>query len=152
MTLSTAKYVLAVVGLVLLLGSLAVCNHTASFVRRASRTQGIVTALVPHQSTDYSNTRASVSRLPTVTYSYEPVVRFRYGPQQIQFSDSVASSPPAYHVGETVSVLYLESNPYNARIDSFLSLWLLPLIFGGIGAIFLAVGASMILRGAGARA
>jgi hypothetical protein len=55
------------------------------------------------------------------------------------------SLPPAYHVGETVNVLYLESDPYDARIESFTSLWLLPMIFGGIGAIFPAVGAGLIL-------
>ena len=145
MTLSTAKYLFASIGVVLLLGSLLVYDHTASFVRRAARTQGTVTALVRHLSTDYSNPNGSVTR--PVTYSYQPVVRFQHGAQQIQFSDSVATSPPAYHVGETVTVLYLESNPYDARIDSFTSLWALPMIFGGIGTIFLAVGAGMIFRG-----
>ncbi len=144
MTLSTAKYLLAAIGLVMLLGSLVVYEHTASFVHRAARAQGTVTALVRHQSTNYSNTNGSISRMPTVRYSYQPIVRFRYGAQVIQFGDSVASNPPAYHVGETVSVLYLESDPYDARIESFMSLWLLPMIFGGIGAIFLAVGAGMI--------
>jgi hypothetical protein len=147
MTLSTFKYVLAAVGLALLLGSLAVDNHTASFVRGAARAQGTVTALVPQQSTDYG----SITKTPYTRYTYQPVVRFIYKGQLIQFNDSVASSPPAYHVGETVSVLYRESNPYDARIDSFLSLWLIPLIFGGIGAIFLAIGAAMMFRSRGER-
>jgi hypothetical protein len=30
--------------------------------------------------------------------------------------------------------------------DSFRSLWLLPMIFGGMGTVFLTVGAGMILR------
>jgi hypothetical protein len=144
MTLSTAKYVLAAIGLVLLLASLAVYEQTASFVRRAARAQGTVTALVPHQLSNYSTTNGSVSTRLSVSYSYAPVVRFRHGAQQIQFSDSVASNPPAYHVGETVNVLYLESDPYDAKIESFTSLWFLPMLFGGIGTIFLAVGAGMI--------
>jgi hypothetical protein len=142
MTLSTAKYLLTAIGLVLLLGSLVVCDHTASFVRRAVRTQGTVMALVPHQTANYSNNGTIDNGLPVI-YSYQPVVRFRVGPQYVLFSDSVATSPPAHHVGETVTVLYLESNPYNARIESFTSLWLLPLIFGSIGTIFLAVGVRM---------
>lgn len=146
MTLSTAKYLFAVVGLALLLGSLVVCDHTASFVRRAARAEGIVTALVPVESTDCSNTNGSIGNTCTTRYAWQPVVRFLHDRQWTEFSDSVASSPPAYHVGETVTVLYLRSNPYVARISSFISLWALPMIFGGIGAILLALGAGMILR------
>lgn len=144
MTLSTARYVLAAVGVVLLLGSLVVCNHTASFVRRAARAQGVVTALVPHQSDNSSNTNGSIANRVSSSYAYQPIVRFQYGAQQVQFGDSVASNPPAYHVGDAVNVLYLESDPYDARIDSFRSLWAVPMIFGGIGTIFLIVGAGLI--------
>ena len=144
MTLSTAKYVFAAVGLALLLGSLAVYDHTASFVRRAARAQGTVTALARKQSTSYSNTNGSMSNSVSTVYSFQPVVRFQLGAQQIQFRDSVATNPPAFRVGETVNVLYLESDPNDARIESFTSLWLAPMIFGGIGTIFLAVGARLI--------
>lgn len=143
MSLSTAKYLFVVVGAILLLGGLIAYGHTASFARRASRAQGTVTALLPHLSTDTSNTNGSISN-PTSRYTYQPVVQFQHGAQQIQFSDSVASSPPAYRVGDSVIVLYLESNPYDARIESFMSLWFLPLLFGGMGAIFLAIGVSLI--------
>jgi hypothetical protein len=37
MSLATAKYVFAVIGLVMLVGGLVECVHTASFVRRAAR-------------------------------------------------------------------------------------------------------------------
>lgn len=146
MTLSTAKYAFAVVGLLLLLGSLLVYDHTASFARRAARAPGTVTALVRQVSTDYSKTNGSNGNRLTTSYSYAPVVRFQHGAQHIQFTDSVATNPPAYRVGETVQVLYLESDPYDARIASFVSLWALPTIFGGIGTIFLALGAGMIFR------
>jgi hypothetical protein len=144
MTHPTFKYLLAAIGLVTLLGSLVVCDHTASFVRRAARAQGTVTALMKHDNTDYSNRNGA--GMPTPCYAYQAVVRFRYGTQQTLFYDSVATNPPAYHVGETVNVLYLESDPSDARIESFTSLWLAPMIFGGIGTILLAVGASMIIR------
>jgi hypothetical protein len=146
MTVSTAKYVLTVVGLAIFLGSLLVCDHTASFVRRAARAQGTVTALVLRQTNVDNNTNGSVNNGPSVSYSWQAVVRFREGGQQIQFDDSVATNPPAYHVGETVNVLYLESNPYDARIYSFTSLWLVPMIFAGIGFILLAVGITVIIR------
>jgi Protein of unknown function (DUF3592) len=128
MTVSAAKSLFTAIGLIMLVGSLVVYAHTA---------------LVPHQSTDYSTSNGSVSRV-TTSYSYQPVVQFQHGGQRIQFADSVASNPPAYHVGDAVNVLYLESDPYKAGIDSFTSLWFLPLLFGGLGAIFLAVGVRMI--------
>ena len=43
-----------------------------------------------------------------------------------------------------MNVLYLESDPHDAKIDSFTSLWFLPMVFGGTGAIFLAVGVGMM--------
>lgn len=133
MTLTTTKYFFAVIGLGMLLGAAAVRSHTASFVARATRTQGTVTALVSQRSTGNNSV------------SYRPVVRFQAGEQRIVFSSSVASNPPAYSVGETVEVLYLESNPYDAKIDSFSSLWFFPALLGAMGAIFLALGGGLIL-------
>lgn len=146
MSTSAARYAFAVIGVVLLLCSFLVVDHTASFARHAARTQGTVTALVRHQSTSYSGTKASESMGATysTSYSYVPVVRFQHGAQQIQFTDSVGTNPPAFRVGETVTVLYLESNPYDARIESFSSLWCVPLIIGGMGGIFLAFGVRVI--------
>ena len=146
MSLSTAKYVLAVVGLAIFLGSLLVCAHTASYIGRAARAQGTVTALVRRQNTADTNTNGSISNGPPFTYSWQAVVRFRHDGQQTEFDDSVATNPPAYHVGETVNVLYLESNPFDARIYSFTSLWLVPMIFGGIGILLLVVACAMFFR------
>lgn len=131
MTISATKYFFTAVGLGMLLGGLLVHNHTASFVSHAARAQGTVTAMVSRSSTDHS-------------ISYRPVVRFQHGGQQIQFTESVSSNPPAYYVGQTVNVLYLASNPYDAKIDSFTSLWFLPTLLSAMGTIFLAVGAAMI--------
>ena len=133
MTLTATKYFFAAVGLGLLFAALAVHHHTASFVSRASRTQGTVTAMIPVRSGSDNS------------ISYKPVVRYQKGAQQIQFSGSVASNPPAYYVGEMVGVLYLEWDPYNARIDSFTSLWFLPTLFAGMGAVFFAIGGGLIL-------
>jgi hypothetical protein len=130
-TLSATRYFFAACGAAALFGALLVYGHTASFVARASRTHGTVTAMVLQHSSDNSP-------------GYRPVVRFQFGEQQIQFSDAMSSNPPAYSVGQTVSVLYLASNPYEARIESFASLWFLPTMMGAMGTIFLAIGAGMI--------
>lgn len=132
MILSATKYLFAAIGLGLLLGAAAVYSHTASFVSRASRAHGTVTAMLPQRSSSNGTT-------------YKPVVRFELAGGQMEFADSVSSNPPAYQVGEAVSVLYLESSPNDAKIDSFMSLWFLPTLLGGMGAIFLALGGGLIL-------
>jgi hypothetical protein len=40
---------------------------------------------------------------------------------------SVAANPPSHEIGEKVEVLYDPNEPQNARINSFLSLWFVPL-------------------------
>ncbi|MFI5660798.1 DUF3592 domain-containing protein [Streptomyces sp. NPDC051684] len=63
------------------------------------------------------------------------------------FRSSTGSNPPAYEQGERDEVLYRADDPEDARINGFLSLWLLPLIFGGIGLIVAAVAAVIAMVG-----
>jgi hypothetical protein len=83
---------------------------------------------------------------------YYPRVRFatRSG-DTIEFTGSNGASPPAFEVGETVSVLYDRTSPGNARIDSFFQLWLLPMILGGMGSVFAAVGGAGLIVGGRSR-
>ncbi len=78
-------------------------------------------------------------------YSYRPVVEFfdASGTRQV-FASSVSSSPPSYSTGERVTVIYRPGAPDDAIIDSFVDRFLLPLMFGGIGAIFAAIGLGML--------
>jgi hypothetical protein len=143
-SLTTAKYLFVIIGSAMLLGGVLAYSHTASFIHRADSAYGTVTALVPRISNDNANTNGAISN--TTKYSWQPVVQFKHGAQLIQFTDSLATNPPAYNVGETVNVLYLEEDPYDAKIESFMSLWFSTMFFGGLGAIFLAVGTGMIVR------
>jgi hypothetical protein len=74
---------------------------------------------------------------------YYPVVEFNLpdgSRQHIQLSEG--SWPPAYSVGEPVTVLYDPGNPQEARIQSgssTLLMWILPAITGTIGVAFLVV-------------
>src|SRR5437868_8574824 len=73
--------------------------------------------------------------------SAHPRIRFRTdNGQEVVFRSSMGTSPPAYEVGEHVPVLYDPVKPANAFINSFVGLWLVPVIFGGIGLIFSSVG------------
>jgi hypothetical protein len=49
-----------------------------------------------------------------------------------------------YTIGEKVWVVYKIDQPETARIDSFFERWLIPLLIGGIGATFTAVGVSIV--------
>lgn len=133
MTISATKYLFAAVGLGMLLGAFVAHHRTAVFVSHASRAQGTVTALVPQRSGDSNSV------------SYRPIVRFEHEGREVQFSDSLASSPPAYYVGQTVGVLYLAHSPADARIDSFSSLWFVPALLTGMGLIFFGIGGGLIL-------
>ncbi|MGW6057490.1 DUF3592 domain-containing protein [Streptomyces sp. NPDC055189] len=73
-----------------------------------------------------------------------PVVQFTAaGGKSRTFEGSTGSNPPAYDLMEKVEVLYRADSPQDARINSFISLWLLPLIFGGIGLVIGGIGVTV---------
>ena len=52
----------------------------------------------------------------------------------------IASSPPAYSVGESVRVLYSAENPQDAIINSFFQLYLTPLFLIFFGFVWAGIG------------
>jgi len=52
-------------------------------------------------------------------------------------------------VGETVDVLYDETNPDDARIVSFWGLYYLPTVFGGIAALLFGWAVRVLMRAPG---
>ena len=73
--------------------------------------------------------------------AYYPVVEFAASDgrsRKVQLSEG--SWPPAYEIGDEVTVLYEPDNPLDARIKSFASsagMWILPGITGILGIAFL---------------
>jgi hypothetical protein len=69
---------------------------------------------------------------------YYPRVRFqtRHG-QTVEFDAANGSNPPLYEVGERLPVLYLPDNPRYAVINTFIELWLGPLIYAAVGLLLL---------------
>lgn len=59
---------------------------------------------------------------------YSPVIEFEANGQTYSFESSNASSPPAYDVGEQVSVLYDPADPNTAQINKWSERWLMPVI------------------------
>ena len=57
------------------------------------------------------------------------------GGDAIRFRDATGSNPPAYRVGDHVTVLYLENDSESTTIDRGVWNWLIPalmLLFGGL--------------------
>jgi hypothetical protein len=59
---------------------------------------------------------------------YSPVIEFAANGQTYSFEGANASNPPAYDVGEEVSVLYDPANPDTAQINKWTERWLFPMI------------------------
>jgi hypothetical protein len=60
---------------------------------------------------------------------YSPVIEFNAGnDQKYSFDGDTASYPPAYDVGEEVSVLYDPNDPATAQINKWTERWLMPII------------------------
>jgi len=107
---------------------------TRDFLSTAIKAEGTVVKLEKHRSQEST--------------SYTPVVRFTPpsgdGPE-IQFASSVSSSPPAYKVGEKVTVLFPPGKPRDARISGFLDLWFLAALFSFMGVIFTFVSVMVVV-------
>ncbi|MGY0488542.1 DUF3592 domain-containing protein [Streptomyces sp. WG-D5] len=130
-------------GIFLIVG-LILAWSSISLLRDAERASGRVVA-VEWRDDDIGSSRRSRQRDEPAAY---PVVEFTGADGTPHtFRGSTGSNPPAYEEGERVEVLYRADEPGDARIDGFLSLWLLPIIFGGIGLLAAAVGAGIAVFG-----
>lgn len=110
----------------------------AKFLRHAVSTEGTVIRLDWH--VDMRRVRS--------TSGYKAVVRYRRADGSTgEFVDEAGSDPPAYSVGEKVRVLYDRAYPAVAKIDSFRSLWLVPVSELLAGVLILGVLAALRVAG-----
>lgn len=131
--LSIIKYLFTLVGMGMLLGTFFIYDNTRSFLSSAVKAEGTVIELVRSRSSDST--------------TYRPVVHFSLNGQQLEFTSSSGSNPPGYSRGEKVEVLYTPTNPQDARINSFFSVWGSAVILGGLGAVFFLIGTGILLAG-----
>jgi len=121
------------VGLGLLGGGVYSFMSTREFLGNAVSANGVVTDLEERWDSDDSS------------YTYYPRVRFETETGQAhEFTGDVGSSPASFDVGEEVRVLFDPADPSGARIDSFMQLWFVSLILGGLGLVFSVVGVCSI--------
>ncbi len=131
---------LAGTGLIVI--SILIGMHVNNFRKNAISVQGTVIALAATKSTPTT----SQDRTRSDRYTYSPVVRFiTQRGKAIEFSSDTGTKKAAYKKGDTVEVLYLPSSPEKAKINDFLSLWMMPVVIGGIGLIFFALGSGIII-------
>jgi len=95
------------------------------FIRQAATAPATVVALIEKTDPDEGN----VDYFPQFTFSTPDGRLFT-------INSNNGTNPPEFKPGQQVTVLYDRANPSNARIDSFVQLWLLPLIFGSLGIFF----------------
>lgn len=131
--LTLIKYTFTGIGFAMLIGALIAFHYTRDFIASAMQAEGEVIELIrtETESTDRRN-----------VISFHPVVQFTpaQASHPIQFTDAAGTNPPAYHVGESVLVLYNPQTPEQAHINRFFSLWFMVIIFSVLGTIFALIG------------
>lgn len=110
------------------------------FQAEAVRTRGVVTGLVWSVQPTFDRSSRSAS----------PVVEYRAEGRNYTMKGLTASAPPSYHVGDQVTVGYPPGRPAEGRIVSFGEIFLLPLVFFGVGLAF-AITAAVLLVLSGRR-
>ncbi|WP_094511225.1 DUF3592 domain-containing protein [Synechococcus sp. MW101C3] len=133
--MATAKYVITLVGVGMLVGAFLFFRSTSSFIAEATKAEGTVVELEESRTSDST--------------FYSPVVQFTsLNGRVIEFVSSASSNPPTYSKGQKVEVLYLPADPKHAKINGFFPLWGGSAVLGGMGSVFFSIGAGIILAGA----
>ena len=129
---------LAVAAVMLALGFLFF-SRTRRFLRTAVDTTGTIVDLV----------ESSGSEGGTV---YQAVVEFRTADgRTVRWQESMASNPPAGHRGDDIAMKYDPADPNKARIAKATRMWFMPVLFGGLGLLFLVLGVILTIAGVLAR-
>jgi hypothetical protein len=127
------------VGIGIVFGALAwfFLARTRRFLRTAVDATGTIIDLVESSGSEGGTT-------------YSAVVRFQTADgREIQWTESMASNPPAGKRGDQLLMKYDPANPQSARIAKTSRLWFMPMLFGGLGALFFAIGVVLAVVGAG---
>jgi len=121
-------------GVYMLYSSVSEYFENSAFLEKSWRNEGRVIEMVEVESNTGSR-----------RYVYLPKVEYvdRNGEKRIFTSES-GSNPPEYDVGDVVEVIFPESQPEDARINSFFSFWFGPVIMAVFGGLFSLVGGGML--------
>ena len=118
------------IGLLLTVIAVIIILYNIVYLISSQKTKGVVVRMVSFTGGDSTK--------------YSPVFQFKTTDgRTIEVEDSQASTPPRFHVGEQVDVLYNPQNPSRARLGK--NLFFTPLFLGGIGLCFICVGSIVLM-------
>jgi hypothetical protein len=121
-------WLMVIVGLASLVTCLVSAGWRWNFIRTSLSASGTVVEMVPVTEREGSTT-------------YSPVFVFRdANDEEHRIKCGWSSYPPAFAVGDAVTVIYPASNPESAAIDRWMALWGLSFVTGALGLIFTALG------------
>lgn len=136
--------ILGGVGAIATVVGIVLAIMSVSFQAGSTSTSGTVVRVHKERDCDDYDQDRSGEDCSTV---YRPTVRFRTeSGHRITFTSKVATDHKR-PTGSAVSVRYWKDHPRKARIDSFASNWLAPLIVGGLGLLFAAIGSPLFVSG-----
>lgn len=141
-TVAIAGGIFGLVGVLLIGAAIVLVATTTRFLANAERTEGTVIEVNAKTSISRDADRRRRER----TFWY-PTVEFTAGGGDTFSFEGTGANPPAYQVGDRVPVAYDPDNPSDARIASFGSAYLLPMILGGLGIVFTPVGGYLLVIG-----
>lgn len=112
-----------ILGLPFFIFGLKELYQVSKFVARGEKTNGVIVAMKKHQG---------------VGGKYFPLVRFQTKDgKTIDFTPGNGSNPPMYKLFDRVPVIYDSAYPEAAAINSFIEIWLGPIIYAGLGMLLL---------------
>lgn len=135
--------IFGLVGIGMLVGAAICYINGQKFVAYAMKATGTVLSL---------ERNVSRSSKGGTSVTYAPVVQYTAADGDVRtFTSSLSSSPPAYHEGQQVKVLYDPAPPYKAEINDFLSMHFGTLILGIMGTVFSTIGGFVAFAGSNRR-
>ena len=130
LTQLTVPIILTLSGLLFFAIGAGLTMRQRSLEKQGMEAPGVVVALQENYDSDGS--------------TYKPVVQFQTsGGQTIEFTSSYSSSPPAYEIGESVTVVYNPEDPSKAVIKG--EGQILHIIFMLVGGIDTTIGFTLLI-------
>lgn len=103
----------------LFLGAFCLWGAYAAVVANRLETNGVTTEGIVVGLDESDNEGSTV---------YSPIVEYEVNGRRYTIDGGIASSPPAYDVGERVEVLYDKADPSTAQINKWSERWLFPIM------------------------
>jgi uncharacterized membrane protein len=133
---SKLQLALLLAGIIFLCVGIKLTYNSVDHLNNSIRTKATITGYRIEVKKEYVEGHSKTKSI------YYPQFKFKDQQNNIIESQSIAaqSYSGAYSVGEQVEVLYEVNSPQNVIINSFVNLWLAPLLLGIFSIIFLKIG------------